>query len=355
MCFSNLRCHIYFKCLSTIILIKLLRKSRLAIFSITDKVNLNLTASNEQQQILKEIVCYNQGKIAEYMYMQQSYSTKLSNEFSELFQNAKKENVDNLENILKEYKTKSINFLETCINKNLEYIQQSFLKRHTDNPRGCVKLLSPELKLIDAYRNQKTKPYKYTENTGFYQIIDNKEKYYLNNNIPEAVKNARYKNHRIDTKAAKNYTTTISNKFSKIRKKSYVDQEWINCWNSYEQKHQPQNNECYKSTLIIPMTLINNELSSDFKMDFFQKQETKDKTILGFVCLDHLEIDYFNINDANIGFIIADLLSIYFIIDYKMRNHNENYTSTTHLLNEINKLKDVELFLNQIQGTAFEN
>lgn len=327
----------------------------MAIFSLTDKLNLSLTETNQQQQIIKDIVCYNQGKIAEYMFMQQSYSTKMSDEFSELFQNAKSENVYKLEKIMTEYKTKSINFLETCINKNLDYIQQAFLKRHDENPRGCVKLLSPELKLIDAYRNTKTKPYKYTENTGFYQIIDNKEKFYLNTNIPEAVKNERYKNSRIDTKAAKNYSINFSNKVNKLRKKKYIDQEWINCWNGYEKNHTPQNNECYKSTLIIPMTLINNELSSDFKMDFFQHHETKDKTILGFLCLDHSETDYFNTNDSNIGFVIADLLSIYFIIDYKMRNHNGNYMSTNHLLDEIEKLKDVDLFLNQIQGKALEN
>jgi len=327
----------------------------LALFSFTDKLSLNLNESNQQQQIIKDIVCYNQGKIAEYMYIQQSYSTKLANEFSELFQNAKKENIDNLQSIINEYKTKSINFLETCINKNLEYIQQAFIKRHKESPRGCIKLLSPELKLIDAYRNKKTKPYKYTDNTGFYQIIDNKEKFYLNNNIPEAVKNDRYKNSRINTKAAQNYSIEFLNKVSKLRKKGYIDQEWINCWNSYEQKHKPQNNECYKSTLIIPMTFINNELSSEFKMEFFQNHETKDKTIFGFLCLDHIEIDYFSANDSIIGFIIADLLSIYFMIDYKMRNHNENFISTTHLLHEIEKLKSVETFLKQIRGVEIEN
>jgi len=327
----------------------------LALFSFTDKLSLNFNESNKKQQVIKDIVCYNQGKIAEYMYIQQSYSTKLANEFSELFQNAQVENINNLQSIIDEYKRKSINFLETCINKNLEYIQRAFIKRHNESPRGCVKLLSSKLELIDAYRNKKTKPYKYTKNTGFYQIIDNKEKFYINNNIPEAVKNDRYENSRINSKAAKNYSMGILNKVRKLIKKEYIDQEWINCWNSYEQKHKPQKNECYKSTLIIPMTFINNELSSEFKMEFFQNHETKDKTIFGFLCLDHIEIDYFSTDDSNISFVIADLLSIYFMIDYKMRNHDENFISTTNLLHEIEKLKSVEIFLKQIQGATVEN
>lgn len=66
----------------------------------------------------------------------------------------------------------------------------------------------------------------------------------------------------------------------------------------------------YKSTLIVPMTLWNNDLSEEFKE--LVNLDNVDRTIFGFLCFDHVDADYFDEeNDVALGYVFADILSMY--------------------------------------------
>ncbi len=63
------------------------------------------------------------------------------------------------------------------------------------------------------------------------------------------------------------------------------------------------------------MTFKNNEFSHEFKKRFssvFSKEYVQ--TFIGFLCFDHIKTEYFTKKDRSIGFIFADLLSLYFLI-----------------------------------------
>ena len=69
---------------------------------------------------------------------------------------------------------------------------------------------------------------------------------------------------------------------------------------------------CYKSTLIIPLTLWNNKLAKLFVEKFNMKDV--ERTIFGYLCFDHIETYYFYEDfDVNAGYIFADLLSLYLL------------------------------------------
>jgi len=65
------------------------------------------------------------------------------------------------------------------------------------------------------------------------------------------------------------------------------------------------------------MTLYRNELGEEFRKHFdIPKQNSekeKSRAIWGLLCLDHREAHYFDDLDVSIGYIWADILSLYFI------------------------------------------
>jgi len=135
--------------------------------------------------------------------------------------------------------------------------------------------------------------------------------FYLENNIPEKARKGSYHNPRLNDDSVRKYKKPFH------WGKDSIDNEWIIHWKDY---HHHDNNtpnwaqSCYKSTMIIPMTLINNDLSDEFKRRFFENNLDGERTIWGFLCFDHPTINYFDRErDSAIGYIWADLLSLYFI------------------------------------------
>jgi len=73
------------------------------------------------------------------------------------------------------------------------------------------------------------------------------------------------------------------------------------------------------------MTLVNNTLSVEFK-NRFAIQEASLKTIYGFLCLDSHVLNFFNKNqDISIGYMFADLLSLYLINKLIYTTHSSTY------------------------------
>lgn len=194
----------------------------------------------------------------------------------------------------------------------LKYFTSS--KSYEILPRICIKVRRGDT-IVDWIRSD---PQFFSDDTpgidsnvGFRYVVDN-GLYYIAYDIPSESKSGRYYNPRLDKDKVKRYHKSIKN----IIKQDEFDARWCDCWTTPKNLSTDDlQRSCYKSTLIIPMTLINNKVGNEFKHNFFE--EGKERIIWGFLCFDHPTPRYFNkTQDVPFGYICADIFSLYFISAY---------------------------------------
>ena len=116
---------------------------------------------------------------------------------------------------------------------------------------------------------------------------------------------------------------------------------WKDCWKGYN--NEENSNDFYNSTFVIPMSITsdNEDHNSIFYNKFFSKNDNNKLTsntrvIWGFLCFDSKQKNYFNeiekiYNSTDLGFIIADILSIYLVFFY-------NYTSASETIQKYEEM-----------------
>lgn len=146
--------------------------------------------------------------------------------------------------------------------------------------------------------------------------------YALYNDIPCFIQKGDYCNERIDSGAVKKFYKR-PNFFSRIWHKIYAqpesDEKWDECWHDGV---EGDNRSTYKSTLVIPATLlgaesVDQEVAGTLGIEYNSntQNEQNRKWIFGFLCIDHPHYDYFNnYKDVVAGYIFADLLCLYLIL-----------------------------------------
>lgn len=244
--------------------------------------------------------------------------------------------------------------LELYLNETIEsafgIAHKSLLKYYQDRakypPRIIVKAPFNNNEIVDLFRKEQSSYSKFEahENTAF-ETIKTNGKYYLCNNIPKAIKDDAYINKRINTSSvSKNYKLPpfFKNYFYKFVGQPERDMSWEAFWDQGNNTKRPLTESCYKSTLVIPMTLVNAELKAEFKNyilgeSYYENGNKYEKLMFAFLCVDHRHTDYFNNNeDIKIGYILADLLSL-FLVTRLM------YTSKSKTFNDIKRLKENNL------------
>ena len=312
--------------------------------------------------LTRDIVCYNQGKIAEYYFLHDKYQTELLQIMNQILSQKNDSLLAILIETYEKYNTHLGEELNNIVQNNLGFTDSYFLNRKETRVRSCIKILDKNLNVIDPFR-QNEKIYKYNKNTGFQRLIDhNKAKHhYLCQNIPEFAAKGNYINTRIDIDCMKKYyelqkpKNKIAEKiknFIYTEDKNRIENEWIKCWKGYN-RSKVNFEDCYKSTLIIPMTFKNNSLSSEFISYLNSCENKKEINTLGFLCFDHIEIDYFiEEMDINFCYKIADLVSLFLLKDFTSKN-NKEYLLIERFVEYIkenegkNKLELIENFTNR--------
>jgi len=286
--------------------------------NLSDLLLPNKARHNFLLPFVKDIICYNQGRYIQFEYL-------LGLNHKDLKEALKKEETHEILKKLDELTQYIGDELQTVSNHNFQYLLDYFKKQDRSKflPRICIKGTKEE-KIIDLYRSTKREyfvsEHPVESNTGFKSVVD-EGIYFLRNNLPNTAKNGYYKNPRLDDNCARNYTPK-----RKSLKKDREDLEWHQCWKKERAIDAGWHNACYKSTLIVPMTLINNDLSPNFKKRFFTEQQKDNRTIWGFLCFDHPNVNYFNEeNDVKIGYIFADILSLYYVSAYIHTEISETY------------------------------
>jgi hypothetical protein len=240
-------------------------------------------------------VCLNQGTYLQYSQLAAERHRRLKESLDPQSRNTKE-----VTGALKEL----VDFMNReffeAAHKNFELLHVYFGSRSKTKPRICIKgnfRIGDSDKVITVFRD---KPVKYevaTElslNTGF-SFIEKTGTYFLDNDIISSVKNRKYFNPRLDPIRVQRAVPS-----------SHIDkQEWLAFWDGATDP-----SEAYQSTLIIPMTLWNNQLNGEFRK-FLQVNEIG-RTIFGYLCIDHAEPDYFIEKvDSDVGYAFADLMSMY--------------------------------------------
>jgi hypothetical protein len=253
--------------------------------------------------LLQNSICYNQSAIIEYAFLvaqkhklikEELYGSKP--DFG-LIRKMAKDLVDFLNR----------DFYEVTF-KNFEFLHSYFSERRGGAPRVCVKgnfLVNDGQTVVSIFRDRRVNynsdvPIK--ENTGFYFIKEH-GRFFLENNMPEAVINRNYVNPRLDVaRVKKAYKDAGGNLDGIVR-------NWDEFWHDYTPEKRGDAS-FYKSTLIIPLTLWNDNIDDDLRR--LAQIGSGRQSICGYLCFDHRELDYFNdAEDVSVGYIFAYVLSIF--------------------------------------------
>lgn len=285
---------------------------------------------------ISKFICYHQGEFIQYAFLAGEYHKGMKYEFYNEHRN---------HDLIKQKHDELIGYLNeqiACIvESSFNLMQNFFSDRHVKSPRICLKAnFDPKEKLvIGLFREQKVgynSDCSVTANKGFNYVKEN-GRYYLCQNIPKEAQKGEYYNPRLIKEAVDNYRPMNRIKrFYKTKDKIFIDDNWINCWKRLSsddgQTHKPHYRSCYKSTLIIPLTLWNNTLNRKF-LEKFNIADV-DRTIFGYLCFDHIETNYFNpVFDVDMGYIFADILSLYLLIRFVFVNQSGTYSSVYTYLN----------------------
>ncbi|MBA1443837.1 MAG: hypothetical protein M3H12_10030 [Chromatiales bacterium] len=294
--------------------------------------NINFTCKQSRTvDIIGKIICYNQGKLAEYSYLAGEKHKALK----ETMRGPDRKNISKIKQLRDEL-TNFLNIeLKNASDENFKLIKQYFENRSEKEPRICIKVHNEGM-IVPLFRDRRSindESYPIEANTGFSEIAKKTGYEFLCNNIPASIKNNSYINARIIPDRLTHYKE--QSLIQRLRKIDDVD--WANCWKEAEgeagERNHPPLETCYKSTLIIPMTLLNNSLSREFIQRFEIEEKVSPRSIYGFLCFDHQEIDYFDKKpDITIGYILADMLSLYLINSLTYVDYSTTFSAVEELL-----------------------
>lgn len=294
--------------------------------------------------VINKAICFNQGWLSQYTYLAGEKHKTMKEEYR----------INGASNInkLEIYKKELESFLSKeafhCFRSNINFLKEHFKGRRKHEPRVCIRqskknIETEEIEIVDLVRDDETSPSIQSTiitNTGFSKVYESGKAYHCNN-IPEEIKENRYINPRIDADRIKDqkrgYKLSIFEKF-KINKLQKSDEKWIDYWDR-QQQQRSQAKDCYKSTLIIPMTLRGNDEKGNHLAQQFRKkfviEDDDEKAVYGFLCIDHCMINYFNKEiDKVVGYIFADIMSLYQITQLIYMDKSNSFNNIQNIISE---------------------
>jgi hypothetical protein len=304
-----------------------------------------ITKSNRSGQtnailgLVKRAACFNQGAIIEYGSLTAHKHEALKDAFL-----SSDRNLERLEYLTIDLLNYMNRKLFQNVYLNFEFIREYFDLKRISPPRICLKanfVVNSSNRVVSIFRDQPVKYYSDVHidgNTGFRSIKET-GRYFFENNMPEAVLERQYVNPRL-------LTDIVKKDFSRLRSLDSVIRNWDRYWVEFDPSKRGDTS-FYKSTLIVPLTLWNNELSGEFEdaINMRMTGEKIDRYIFGYLCFDHRDVDYFDEEqDSALGYIFADMLSI-FVFTRKM------YTEASRTFIDVQKLlreRGVQLKLENI-------
>ena len=292
-------------------------------------------------RMFHKFICFAQGWLAQFSFIAAEMHKKIKDLMKD--DNPDPQQLKNLCDGLEEELTA---FQQTIFTETCKFIKNHFHHRSTVVPKVCIKVVSDDdqdKRVVYAAFREKWEynaEYPINANKGFKEVYRT-GKSYICNDIPGEVNNSSYYNPRIHPQKV----ADIYFKYLDPKNATANWNNWKNCWISNSKddgvtKEQPSDESCYMSTLIIPLTLLNNKnLKESFREHFeipktLSNDEEPGRAIYGFLCIDHMEANFFNSEvDTKIGYIFADILSIFLI-------HNLIYTKYSKTFKNARKISN---------------
>lgn len=321
-------------------------------------IDKELDRLDKASSVIQKTICYNQGAYIQHSFMGAEKHKEMKRVFYEMF---KDKNVEkNIERLRSDsdlaVKTKSfIDFMNyglyENVVKNFEFIQAYFMERDDVMPRICIKgrfktLYGEEENILTIFRDRAVdyiSDYDSFRNSALRYTLE-EGSYYLQNNIPKAILNDSYYNSRIDYAKIENLVRLSKSKYMAEQK---LNKEWSGYWKDYSV--DKDKSAFYKSTLVIPMTLWNNEsITRNFVKKVAEKDrkaniKSVDRYIFGMLCIDHVKKDYFvEEYDMRWGYMFADILSLYLFNRMVYTEISETFYDIEKYLKSKNMIIDID-------------
>jgi hypothetical protein len=287
---------------------------------------------------LRKFVCYHQGAFIQYAFLAGEYHKAMKEELYK---------PDREINSIEAKKTELLNYLHSQLaevaDESFKLMQTFYSGRDEKSPRICIKVnFNPARdEIVSLFREQEVGYISdciVNENKGFQYVKDNGN-YYLCHDIPKDAISGEYYNPRLIPEAVANYKAPGFLKRSRRGgDSSFIDDAWVNCWkrstNETGKTSKPHYRNCYKSTLIVPLTLKNNHLDARF-LEKFNLKTVTERTIFGYLCFDHIKTKYFRrIFDVDIGYVFADILSLYLLIRFIYVDQSKTFSNVMNYLSK---------------------
>ena len=317
---------------------------------------------DELLTLLNEFICENQLRLSQHTFIASEKHKRVKVCMSELegFWETDKKVTKNLTNPslisdkrvieLNEELSDSLTDLETYLHSTFkdasefafDYALKFFSHRFSVMPRACVKVIAGE-KIISLFRRPssvaQSLDININESTAFEKIASG-ARYFLCNNIPAGIKDGEYQNVKIIKERVIDYEKSEPDQISLSGESAYApDEKWAKCWKEIilvedgkEKVISYPIDSCYKSALVIPMSLTTGRLDKQF-MSHFRISTDSSKAIFGFLCFDHQNTSFFDESiDSKFGFILADILSLYLIQQLTYTQYSSAYFQAVSLL-----------------------
>ncbi|NOZ84177.1 MAG: hypothetical protein GXP60_05140 [Epsilonproteobacteria bacterium] len=309
--------------------------------STSKKYSINLFNGEKSIPVLNELVCELQSILAQYFVVAAIKHIALEEAV----------NAANLDQITEKKKDIDLFLWEKLLESfsiSEKYVLKYYDQRSKYTPRVTIKAPYENNKIIDLYRKDRCPftEFDINDNTAFKKIQET-GRFYICNNIPQAVKDEQYKNKRINGQFVRTnykFPNQLISIWNKLRDLPEVDSSWEVCWDTDSKNVRPYTESCYKSTLVVPMTLVNASLCREFKEYMFgdtkivQSNSQYKKLMFGFLCIDHRHINYFNYDlDTRFGYIIADILSLFLVVRLMCTIKSEVYQKAERKLEETSR------------------
>ncbi|MBI5870015.1 MAG: hypothetical protein HZB44_03515 [Actinobacteria bacterium] len=292
----------------------------------------------ERLELVRKTVCFNQGALAQYSFVAGEKHRVIKDQL----RNQEHSQID-IAKLQEDFEklTDFINWdLWGAAKRNFEFIHEYFAGYSKFRPCMCIKVSFND-EIIEIFRDfegisSTVSRHPIESNVGISEANE-LGSYYLCNNIPKEVrKEGGYRNARLNHERASQYRSFFLKDFF-FNITGRQDKKWVNCWKemegSDEKMHKQPAETCYKSTLIIPMTLRNNELSWEYRNLWGLNNREGARAIFGFLCIANHKKNYFNKNtDISMGYALADLLSLYLIERLTYTSHSRTYSDVEQML-----------------------
>ncbi|MBF0307446.1 MAG: hypothetical protein HQL41_17575 [Alphaproteobacteria bacterium] len=279
---------------------------------------------------LRQLICRNQGYLIQYQQLAANHHRQMKDAWRDLA--AEPGNASDVRRrTLNLAFTRLCQFLNTylkrAVEKNFELIVACLARPDMPHkPRlGLLAPLDDEgRELIDLFRDPPVphrllgREFPSSSSTAFGEV-NRRKSYYHCPDVPAALKRGAYRNSRlVDDAAARCEVNSLS---------SHDDPNWCRLW------REGDAGTCFKSNLVVPVTLANNDFSllSDDEMKMLvgsnvpQWDELR-SCILAYLWMDHVTPDYFSQGHCiDVAYAAADLLSVYLVIRYQYTKYSETF------------------------------